>query len=164
MASERKITFDTRFFRDALGSFATGVTIVTTTDGGGNPIGLTANSFNSVSLEPPIVLWSLMNTSKSMKLFTDKKKFAVHILGADQINLSNKFASRETDKFEGVNWSMSEFGLPIIEGCSAVFQCKTMLEQEAGDHVTFFGEVVECVNDTNAPLIWHNGGYLSLPG
>ena len=150
-------TLDSRRFRNALGKFATGVTIVTTCDANGDPVGVTANSFNSVSLVPPLILWSLAKGSRSLPAFANASEFAVHVLGADQAALSARFASRGADKFAGVDWSISEGGAPILRHCSALFRCRPIHQQNAGDHVTFFGEVVHCDYTNGAPLIWLEG-------
>ena len=112
---------DAREFRNALGSFTTGVTIVTTRDASGHDVGLTANSFNSVSLDPPLVLWSLAKSSTSLSAFVEAKHFAVHILAADQEPLSNRFATRGADKFAGLQIERGEGGMPLLHGCAARF-------------------------------------------
>jgi 3-hydroxy-9,10-secoandrosta-1,3,5(10)-triene-9,17-dione monooxygenase reductase component len=145
--------------RQALGAFATGVTIVTTRAAGGNPVGLTANSFNSVSLDPPLVLWSLALTSQHIDVFRQAGWWAVHILSAGQESLSARFASRVSDRFQGVSWAEGEGGVPLIEGCSARFVCRTAFEYEGGDHAIFVGQVSELTRDQAAPLIYHSGRY-----
>ncbi|WOE74584.1 enoyl-CoA hydratase-related protein [Alterisphingorhabdus coralli] len=150
-------SFDPRTFRDALGQFATGVTIVTARSEDGTPVGVTANSFNSVSLDPPLVLWSLAKTSRCMPVFETAEEFAVHILASDQDDLSNRFASRTEDKFAGLN--VGETGLPLLEGCTARFRCKTRHAYEGGDHIIFVGEVVGFEHDDKPPLLFHGGDY-----
>jgi 3-hydroxy-9,10-secoandrosta-1,3,5(10)-triene-9,17-dione monooxygenase reductase component len=150
---------DSRGFRNALGSFATGVTIVTTLDADGKDVGLTANSFNSVSLDPPMVLWSLAKTSAALPAFMESSHFAVHILSAEQEALSNTFSKRGIDKFAGVEVARGIGGVALLNGCSAYFQCNTTFRYEGGDHVIFVGEVVGFTDEARAPLVYHSGGY-----
>jgi 3-hydroxy-9,10-secoandrosta-1,3,5(10)-triene-9,17-dione monooxygenase reductase component len=154
-----KQAIDQRELRQALGAFATGVTIVTTRAPGGGPVGLTANSFNSVSLDPPLVLWSLALSSQHIDVFRHAGWWVVHILSAGQEALSARFASRVADRFEGVAWSEGEGGVPLIEGCTARFVCRTAFEYEGGDHAIFVGQVMELTRDQVAPLIYHGGRY-----
>jgi len=149
----------TRQFRAALGSFATGVTIVTTRSAAGEDIGLTANSFNSVSLDPPMVLWSLARKSLSLPAFLESGYFAVHVLAAAQEDLSVTFATRGADKFAGLSVTRGAGGIPLLPGCSALFQCKTAFNYEGGDHVIFVGEVQEFEHFNRAPLVFHSGRY-----
>jgi 3-hydroxy-9,10-secoandrosta-1,3,5(10)-triene-9,17-dione monooxygenase reductase component len=149
----------TRQFRAALGSFATGVTIVTTRSAAGEDIGLTANSFNSVSLDPPMVLWSLARKSLSLPAFLESGYFAVHVLAATQEDLSVTFATRGADKFAGMSVTRGTGGIPLLPGCSALFQCKTAFNYEGGDHVIFVGEVQEFEHFNRAPLVFHSGRY-----
>lgn len=127
--------------RHALGHFGTGVTIVTTLGRDGAPVGVTANSFNSVSLEPPVVLWSLRAASPSLDAFDSSGRFVVHVLTLAQVELSRRFASPVPDKFGGVHWVGGLHGLPLIQGCAAVFQCRTLQRQVIGDHVLYLGQV-----------------------
>lgn len=149
----------TRQFRAALGSFATGVTIVTTRSAAGEDIGLTANSFNSVSLDPPMVLWSLARKSLSLPAFLESGYFAVHVLAATQEDLSVTFATRGAEKFAGLTVTRGAGGIPLLPGCSALFQCKTAFNYEGGDHVIFVGEVQEFEHFNRAPLVFHSGRY-----
>jgi 3-hydroxy-9,10-secoandrosta-1,3,5(10)-triene-9,17-dione monooxygenase reductase component len=149
----------TRQFRAALGSFATGVTIVTTRNGAGEDIGLTANSFNSVSLDPPMVLWSLARKSLSLPAFLESGYFAVHVLAAAQEDLSITFATRGADKFGGLAVRRGAGGIPLLPDCSALFQCKTAFTYEGGDHVIFVGEVQEFEHFDRPPLVFHSGRY-----
>ncbi|MFC4312251.1 flavin reductase [Steroidobacter flavus] len=153
------MSLDSKAFRGALGAFATGVTIVTTIDADGNDVGLTANSFNSVSLDPPLVLWSLAKTSLSLGAFSAAPHFAVHILAADQEALSNKFAKRGVDKFSGVDVQRGEGGIPLLTGCGARFQCRTAYQYDGGDHVIFVGEVLQFDHSQRVPLLFHGGRY-----
>jgi 3-hydroxy-9,10-secoandrosta-1,3,5(10)-triene-9,17-dione monooxygenase reductase component len=148
-----------RQFRDALGAFATGVTIVTTRTRAGVDVGLTANSFNSVSLEPPMVLWSLAKTARSLPAFLESSYFAVHVLAAAQEELSHTFALRGADKFTGLAIERGRGGIPLLDGCSARFQCRTAVKYEGGDHVVFIGEVESFDHFERPPLVFHGGRY-----
>ena len=150
---------DKTAFRNALGSFVTGVTIVTARDGAGNPVGLTANSFNSVSLDPPMVLWSLSLDSTSLPAFRDAESWAVHILASGQQAMSDRFARRGADKFAGLGEKSGPEGAPLIEGCAARFGCRARFEYEGGDHAIFLGEVVDFDRSEADPLIYHGGRY-----
>lgn len=157
-------TVETRSFRRALGSFATGVTVITARTGDGRPVGITANSFNSVSLDPPMVLWSLARTAGSMPAFEGATHWAVHILAADQEALSNRFAQRGTDKFAGLDTRDGAGGAPLLEGCATRLQCRTAFRYAGGDHVIFVGEVLDFESRDTAPLVFHGGRYaLALP-
>jgi len=149
----------TRQFRDALGAFATGVTIVTTRDQSQNDIGLTANSFNSVSLDPPMVLWSLSKSSLSLAAFCAAQHFAVHILASDQDNLSTLFARRGIDKFANLTIERGFGDVPLLGGCSARFECCTEFQYEGGDHVIFVGKVKKFDHFNRPPLLFHSGRY-----
>lgn len=151
-------TVDPRELRNALGSFATGVAIVTTSLDG-HDVGMTINSFNSVSLDPPMVLWSLAKSSASLDTFTNSGYFAIHILSAEQQELSQCFATRGIDKFAGVEVKRGEGNVPIIQGCSAVFHCKTAYKYEGGDHEIFVGEVLKFEHFEKSPLVFHAGKY-----
>lgn len=151
--------FDPLAFRNALGSFATGVTIVTARDASGAPVGLTANSFNSVSLDPPMVLWSLSLHSGSLPVFRDAENWAVHILAADQQPMSDRFATPGVDKFYGLALDDGPEGAPRIEGCAARFGCRARFEYEGGDHAIFLGEVIDFDRREAEPLIYHGGQY-----
>jgi len=147
-------------FRGALGMFATGVTVVTGRDANGKRIGLTANSFNSVSLSPPLVLWSLARVAGSMPAFSRGSHYAINILAADQRELAERFASKSVDRFAGLVLREGSGGAPIIEGAAAVFECFNRSRYEEGDHVIFVGEVERCEQREGAqPLIFHGGRY-----
>ena len=162
---ERQTVINSKLLRDALGSFATGVTIVTTSHDGRN-IGLTANSFNSVSLDPPLVLWSLAKKSSNIEAFMSVDAFAVHILGADQESLSNRFATPGIDKFEGMKFKKSEGGVPLLQDCAARFECRTAYRYDGGDHIIFVGEVLDLEQSEKEPLLFHRGKYArkTFPG
>lgn len=153
---------DTLDFRRALGSFTTGVTVVTTHGEEAGDVGLTANSFNSVSLDPPMVLWSLAKTAGSLPVFTSAEHFAVHILSENQQELSNRFAKRGVDKFSGVELERGPDDIPMIKDCAARFVCKTAYQYEGGDHIIFVGEVIEFTHWERPPLLFHGGQYGQL--
>ncbi len=150
---------DKTAFRRALGSFATGVTIVTTLDADGDPVGVTASSFNSVSLDPPLVLWSLARASLSRDAFIDSGHFAIHILTAAQQDLSNLFAKSGADKFGGLDWAPGALKSPILTEHAAVFECKTRHQYDGGDHIIMVGEVTAFEARDEAPLLFHDGQY-----
>ncbi len=151
-------------FRAALGQFATGVTVVTTRAENGERIGLTANSFNSASLDPPMVLWSLKNNSQNFDCFVRASHFAVNVLAADQVDVSRRFSRQVEDRFAGLECSEGIAGLPLIAGCAATFQCRNVHRYSGGDHAIFVGEVLDFkVNDRTA-LVFHRGDYtVTLP-
>jgi 3-hydroxy-9,10-secoandrosta-1,3,5(10)-triene-9,17-dione monooxygenase reductase component len=158
------MSFDPKQFRQALGSFATGITIVTTRDEQGVDVGMTANSFNSVSLEPPMILWSLAKSSYSLPVFMAAEHFAVHVLAAEQDALSSQFARRGIDKFTGLTLARGRNDIPLLADYAARFQCRTAFRYEGGDHVIFVGEVLEYDHTPRAPLLYHGGRYaLALP-
>jgi flavin reductase (DIM6/NTAB) family NADH-FMN oxidoreductase RutF len=155
-------TFGADDFRAALAMFATGVTIVTARGVDGAPIGLTANSFNSVSIEPPLVLWSLSRQAGSMPGFARGSHYAINILAADQLALAERFASKALDRFDGVACSIGAGGAPLIDGAAATFECFNRSRYEEGDHVIFVGEVERCARREGAqPLIFHGGKYFT---
>ena len=159
--------FDTRHFRLALSQFATGVTIITTRLDNGKFLGLTASSFNSVSLTPPLVLWSLSTHANSLPVFTDNSHYVINVLAGDQAALAERFARRNENRFEGVDYELSPTGLPVLKGVAAWFECHNRSRYPEGDHVIFVGEV-ECCEVTPQPaLVFHNGAFVSttaLPG
>jgi 3-hydroxy-9,10-secoandrosta-1,3,5(10)-triene-9,17-dione monooxygenase reductase component len=148
-----------RAFRNALSSFATGVTIATTKDAAGEPVGVTASSFNSVSLNPPLVLWSLAKQSLSFAAFSNSGHFAVHVLAATQEDLSNRFARSGQDKFGDLDWRDGLHGSPVLGEHAALFQCLTRNIYEGGDHVIIVGEVMEFEARNVSPLLFHGGCY-----
>ena len=155
-------SFGAEDFRAALALFATGVTIVTARTSTGDPIGLTANSFNSVSIDPPLVLWSLSRQAGSMPAFARGSHYAINILAADQRPLAERFASKDLDRFDGVSFRPGRSGVPLLDGAAAAFECFNRSRYEEGDHVIFVGEVEACVGRPGAqPLIFHGGRYFT---
>ena len=153
----------TREFRDALGMFATGITVVATRAPDGQPIGLTVNSFNSVSLDPPLIVWSLSANLSCVPVFESCEYYSVNVLAADQDNLSNRFASRADDKFAGLEIDTGMYGVPLLRGCCARFECRNTVRHDGGDHILFISEVVRFDRDeTHSPLIYWGGGYQRL--
>lgn len=152
--------FSTPEFREALGMFATGVTIVTARTPEGDLVGLTANSFNSVSLTPPLVLWSLARSAGSMAAFSTGSHYAINILGADQQALARQFAAKDVDRYQGVQFSLGASGAPLLQGAAATFECFNRSRYEEGDHVIFVGEVERCNHHAGAsPLLFHGGRF-----
>lgn len=149
--------FDQRSFRSALGRFTTGVTIITARGADGRAVGVTANSFNSVSLDPPLVLWSLGRASSSLAAYESAEEFVIHVLGLEQQELSNRFASKGIDKFAGME--VGQAGAPLLDGCSARFHCRKVQRHDVGDHVLFIGEVVDFFTSDVAPLLYLHGRY-----
>lgn len=151
---------DVRAFRSALGCFPTGVTVITAPDPGGGLVGVTANSFNSVSLDPPLVLWSLARSAKSFEAFIEAGSFAVNVLGADQHELSAHFALRQADKFATVEIELAEDGSALLDGCVARFRCRTERVVDGGDHVVIIGEVLDFDYAPDRPaLAFYQGQY-----
>lgn len=152
--------FSTREFRDALGRFATGVTIVTTRSATGELAGLTVSSFNSVSLTPPLVLWSLAQQSATMPVFAAASHYAIHVLSVEQQALAERFATRGIDRWAGVAHSMGLGGVPLLEGALATFECVNRSCHQEGDHAIFVGQVERCCQRPDgAPLLYHGGRF-----
>ncbi len=143
--------------RSAMGLFLTGVTVVTVTGADQVPYGLTVNSFNSVSLSPPLVLWSLDKRNEKLDLFRSANGFAVNIMAADQADICQFFASAETDRFSACDWRFGAYGQPLIEGALAALECRPWAEYDGGDHVIFVGEVMSIQQKTGAPLAFFDG-------
>ena len=153
-------SFSAQEFRAALGMFATGVTIVTARSADGQVIGLTANSFNSVSLSPPLVLWSLSRAAASLPVFSTGSHYAINVLAADQRALAERFATRGADRWNGVTFDTGAGGAPLRHGAAASFECFNRSRYEEGDHVIFVGEVERCTHRVGAsPLLFHGGRY-----
>ncbi|MCA0325542.1 MAG: flavin reductase family protein [Proteobacteria bacterium] len=151
--------FSAQEFRAALGRFATGVTVVTLRTPEGEHVGLTVNSFSSVSLEPPLVLWSLALRSASLPAFRAASHYAINVLAADQQALAMQFASGG-DRWADVPWRPGHTGTPLIEGAVARFECTNRSRYDEGDHVIFVGQVEHCDHlDDGAPLLFHGGRF-----
>ncbi|WP_454735187.1 flavin reductase family protein [Cupriavidus necator] len=156
--------FDPRDLRNALGRFATGVCLVTTQGVDGKREGLTANSFSSVSLEPPIVLWSLRRGAGSLATFIAAEHFCINVLHAEQIDISRHFCRPQLDKFEEVAEAFGTGigGLPTLKGALATFECERVSHQVVGDHVVFYGLVRRYTYSDASPLAFHAGNYACL--
>jgi flavin reductase (DIM6/NTAB) family NADH-FMN oxidoreductase RutF len=153
-------TFSPKEFRSALGMFATGVTIVTAVTAEGQPIGLTASSFNSVSLDPPLVLWSLARAAGSLQAFSTGSHYAINILSAEQKELAERFAVKGGDRWGGVDFTRGSGDAPLLVGAAATFECFNRSRYEEGDHVIFVGEVERCSWRTGtSPLLFHGGRF-----
>ena len=154
---------DPRTLRDALGCFATGVTVVTTRDADGRPLGLTANSFTSVSLDPPLILFCLAKTSGSLERFAEAGHFAVNVLHIGQQPVSSLFARRAEDRFRDVAWETWDTDAPILTGCLASFECASDKVVDAGDHLVFIGRVTRARFEPHRdPLLYFRGRYRRL--
>ena len=154
-------SFDLQDLRGAFGAFMTGVTVVTTHDSDGNPLGFTANSFTSVSLDPPVVLVCLANTSRSYTAFAEASGFAVNVLSEAQKEVSNTFARPVVDRFSVVDWRPGPYGSPVFAGVSAWFDCSMFNTVEAGDHLILMGKVEAYENSTHPGLGYVRGAYVT---
>jgi flavin reductase (DIM6/NTAB) family NADH-FMN oxidoreductase RutF len=153
--------FDSAAFRKVMGCFATGITVITTLGKDGKPVGLTANSFTSLSLDPPLVLFCLDRKIASFESFHANRHFAVNVLRHDQEELSRRFATSSIDKFQGIPYETWATGCPILKGCLAAFECDIQQVIEAGDHVIIIGEVNKIRSDADGgrPLLYYRGKY-----
>lgn len=150
--------FSERYFRDALGQFPTGVTVVTCWDAQhAVPVGMTVSSFNSVSLAPPLVLWSLGHITRVAPVFLRASHWAVHVLSAQQIGLAHQFAGRTEQRFDGVRYTTNAQGVPILQDVCAVFECAAFAHHAAGDHTIMVGQVLQCTHAAQPPLLYHAG-------
>ena len=152
-------SIDPRDFRNALGTYATGVTVITAADADGKPHGLTCNSFASVSFNPPLVLWSLGMFSQRLPVFQNASHFAVNVLGVSQQALAKQFATSSEDKFAGVEWTAGRGNAPLLAGSVANFQCRAVDRYYGGDHVIFLGAVEAYAYARQEPLLFAHGGY-----
>jgi flavin reductase (DIM6/NTAB) family NADH-FMN oxidoreductase RutF len=150
-----------RRLRGVLGSFTTGVVIVTTVGDSGRPIGLTVNSFNSVSIDPPLILWSLATGANSARAFRDCERFRVQVLNAGQLDVARQCATRGADKFAHGEWHDGRHGLPSLDGCVAWFECENHRQYDEGDHVIIVGRVTAFGGAGGTPLIFHAGRYVT---
>ena len=155
---------DGRMLRDALGTFPTGVSVITTVDDQGAPQGLTCNSFASLSLDPPLILWSIRRSSGSLKSFQDAGHFVVNVLAEGQRALSNQFATAAApERFHDIAYEAGMLGGPVLEGCVASLECRLFAEHEAGDHILFIGEVVKLRHAHDKPsLAFYRGQYMAV--
>ena len=155
---------DPRDFRNALGTYGTGVTVVTATTADGKPYGVTCNSFTSVSLNPPLVLWSLGMFSQGLPVFQNASHFAVNVLDVSQQALALQFAKSSGEKFNGVEWRPGLGNAPIIAGTVAHFQCRTVNRYYGGDHIIFLGAVEAYAYNGQEPLLFARGGFGKFVG
>lgn len=162
MSETPETTGESRALRDAFGAFMTGVTIVTTMDSEGNPQGLTANAFASVSLDPPLLLVCISRRSHSLPSIQQSGGFAVNILADNQQALSDRFARRAGDRFEGVAWEPGPVGGPVLDGVCGWFDCRLFDQHAAGDHMILIGRVEGFHHNAQHPLGYARGGYFSI--
>ncbi|MGB0458843.1 MAG: flavin reductase family protein [Porticoccaceae bacterium] len=155
-------SFTQQDFRNALGGFATGITVITTLGKNGQKVGMTANSFNSVSLTPPLILWSIGKNTNCFEDFMAADAFAVHVLAEDQQDLSNLFATTGIDRFADLECNEGLSGLPILPHYSVCFQCKMAKQYDGGDHIIMTGEVVQFDDNGLQPLVFYRGNYHNL--
>lgn len=151
---------DTRALRDALGHYATGVAIVTATGDEGTPVGMTINSFTSVSMTPPLVAWCVDRRAASYRIFAGATRFSISVLAAHQADLARRFATRGEDKFRDINWRTSA---PVMEGSCAHFCCETYSRVLLGDHLMLVGKVTDFDSRATSPLLFARGEFQSLP-
>ncbi len=166
-ASGSRPAFTGREFRDALSEFATGVTIVATRAGDGRFAGFTANSFNSVSLDPPLIVWSLAHDSNTLATFENAERYAISVLAENQVDLALRFSQPHADRFDGVGCTLGWADAPLIAGAVAWFECRHHAKVRAGDHTIFIGEVVRCARRHGPGLLFHQGSFrmsAPLPG
>jgi flavin reductase (DIM6/NTAB) family NADH-FMN oxidoreductase RutF len=149
---------DPRALRDALGCFTTGVTVVTASGRNGRPVGVTVNSFNSLSLDPPLILWSLSCHSATYSTFVEAGQFAVHVLSEGQEHLCRQFARSGIDRFTGIELNDGLGGVPVVPDVAALFECRSLYRYWGGDHVIFIGRVDRCRQwPERRPLVFHQG-------
>lgn len=156
-------SLDTRALRNAFGRFATGITVVTALAPDGRPVGMTVNSFSSVSLEPPLLLWCLGNSASEFATYRQAGYYCINILTAEQRELSERFASRNADRFAGIAWQPGVGGVPVLSGCAANFEVRNEVQHPAGDHHIMLGRVERFrMAESSSPLLFHAGGYAVL--
>ena len=155
----KAMIFDQKEFRNALGRFATGVTVITTIGPGGNPEGMTANSFSGLSLDPPLVQWCIGKLAPTHDIFRDCNHFTINVLRADQRRMSNQFATPAEDKFVDVDWQPGLGGCPIVGDPLAIFECTNWAQHEGGDHTILIGEVEKFTYHDGDPLLFSAGKY-----
>jgi flavin reductase (DIM6/NTAB) family NADH-FMN oxidoreductase RutF len=155
------MAIDTEAFRRAMSSFATGVTVITAARVDGGYVGVTVNSFCSVSLEPPMVLWCLQTNAYRFRHFQSASHFNVNVLAADQLWLSQRFAGRRSDRFSDIPHRLSASGAPLIAGCAALLECRTCAVHPGGDHAILLGEVEGLATLDRACLVFHHGRFVA---
>ena len=151
--------FTERQFRDAMAQFATGVTVICARGADGRFVGFTANSFNSLSLDPPLVVWSLAHTGSHLAAFRAAAGYSINVLAHDQVELARRFSRPHADRFEGVGHALGATGAPLLDGCVAWFECRHHAQQDVGDHVLFIGRVERCGRRNGIGLVFHHGRY-----
>ncbi len=159
---EPSLPIDPRQLRQVLGQFATGITVIATQSADGDFVGLTANSFGALSLDPPLITWALRLNSSNLPVFQAAEQFVVNVLAEAQVEVSRRFASSTGNKFEGVSFALGQSGLPLIHGAAAWFECRTVSQQIVGDHCLFIAAVETFARSESPPLIFHGGGYFAL--
>lgn len=164
VADRRLPTYDSREIRNLLGLFPTGVAVITAQSDGEPPVGMTINSFASVSLDPALVLWSLSKRSASLRAVEDAGAFAIHFLGDSDRQIAERFASRCEDRFAGLNYTTGVTGAPLLESCMARIECQTTSVVDGGDHKIFIGAIVNMTESAKgrAPLVFHRGQFTQL--
>ncbi len=158
--SDEEIQTDSGDFRRALSCFATGVAVATARDASGKPTGITISSFNSVSLDPPLILWSIANDAQSYDAFYEAEYFAVNVLTRTQHELSARFAAKGADKFAGLDCREGVHGVPVLPEYAACFECRTEYRYNGGDHKILVGRVLRFDGRDADPLIIHRGRFL----
>mgnify|MGYP001579185100 CR=1 FL=1 len=153
---------DSQELRRVMGHFATGVTVVTTRDKDGNPSGLTVNAFNSLSINPPLVLICIEKAAECYSLFEESGVFAVNLLSEEQEELSRRFATKGIEKFAGVKWRKCQNDVPLLDGAIGYIECKIINQYDGGDHTIYIGEIVNATAADDRPLLFFNGRYRRL--
>jgi flavin reductase (DIM6/NTAB) family NADH-FMN oxidoreductase RutF len=157
------MSFDGRELRDALGRFATGVCVITTVTEGGQALGLTANSFASVSLDPPLVLWSLQNNSDVYDIYANARHFSINVLEKEHRELSNQYAKKGDHKMSPAHFHTGKYHTPVIHNALVTFECELAATHEAGDHLIIIGQVKDMhTRPDGDPLVFYSGGYREL--
>ena len=156
------MTLDVREFRNSLGAFTTGITVVTAISVDGTKVGCTANSFASVSLDPPLVLWAIAKSSNSFNTFNEAKDFAIHVLHEGQENVSRLFSTKGVNKFGKVSFKVGRAEVPVLNDYSVRFECSTEHRYDGGDHIIIVGRVREIDNANNEPLCFYKGQYTKI--
>ena len=154
--------FDTTYFRQALSQFATGVTVITAALPDGGFDGVTINSFNAVSLAPPLVLWSLAHKASTMPAFAAARGYVINVLSEDQLELAQRFSRNSGSRFDNVRYSLSRHGLPVLAGSVAWFECRHRSRYTEGDHDIFVGEVEHCSFEPHRTLGFHRGRFIAI--